>query len=413
MTTFSSQSLADWLFHLENLHQSAIDMGLERVKAVAERAQLLPLAAKTLLVGGTNGKGSTCAMMESILRQGGYSVAVYSSPHLVDYRERLRLNQAMLSEEEHCQAFAAIEQARGEISLTYFEFSTLAALWLCKRHQPDVVILEVGLGGRLDATNIVDADVAVVTSIDLDHQSFLGNSRESVAREKIGIARQGRPLVCGEPDPTEVFFEEAARIGPKLCWVGRDFIYEDQGQHWVLEGNSWPRPGLPLPNAATALTALKALGLPLKAEAIASGLRLASLPGRMQQLSDSPLVLCDVAHNPHAARYLNSELKRRFAGRPLHGVCAMLADKDIEGTLAALDSISHWYPAELSGVGRAAPASRLAKALGAAQSYGTVIAAQQAAVKAAGTDGVVIVFGSFYTVAQVLPKGSDGVQSSN
>ncbi|WKE64159.1 bifunctional tetrahydrofolate synthase/dihydrofolate synthase [Gallaecimonas kandeliae] len=405
MTAFSGQSLKDWLFHLENLHQSTIDMGLERVKAVADQAALLPLPAKTLLVGGTNGKGSTCAMLEAMLMEAGYSVAVYSSPHLVDYRERLRINGKLLSEADHCAAFAAIEQARGETSLTYFEFSTLAALWLCRKHRPDVVILEVGLGGRLDATNIVDADVALVTSIDLDHQSFLGDSRESVAREKVGIARAGKPLICGEPEPTAVFFSEAMRIGAELKLVGRDFQYQAQGEDFSFNGKAWPRPSLPLPNAATALAALDALGLAVPDEAKAQGLAKARLAGRLQQIADSPLILIDVAHNPHAARYLNSELKRRFAGRTIHGVCAMLADKDIEGTLAALNAIGHWYPAELPGVGRAAPAQRLAKALGSDAVFDDVQLALQAAVQAAAADDVVIVFGSFYTVAQVLPQG--------
>lgn len=405
MTIFSGQSLADWLFHLENLHQSAIDMGLERVRSVADDAKLLPLPANTLLVGGTNGKGTTCAMLEAMLMAAGYSVAVYSSPHLIDYRERLRVNGRMLSEAEHCQAFAAIEQARGQTSLTYFEFSTLAALWLCHRHPLDVVILEVGLGGRLDATNIVDADVAVVTSIDLDHQAFLGNTRESVAREKVGIARQGKPLVCGEPQPTAVFLEEVLRIGARLKWVGRDFHYEDQGLSWTFNGQNYARPSLPLPNAATALQTLALLDLEVSVDAINQGLSEARLPGRMQVLGRSPLVLADVAHNPHAARYLNAELERRYPGQVIHGVCAMLSDKDIAGTLAEMRAISCWYPAELPGVGRAAPAATLGKLLGKDKTFADVKTALQAAIKVAGPDSVVIVFGSFYTVAQVLPVG--------
>ncbi|WP_115718282.1 bifunctional tetrahydrofolate synthase/dihydrofolate synthase [Gallaecimonas mangrovi] len=405
MSTLSGQSLSDWLFHMENLHQSTIDMGLERVKNVADKASLLPLTSKTLLVGGTNGKGSTCAMLEHILMAAGYSVAVYSSPHLKDYRERLRVNGQMLAESEHCHAFAAIEQARGDISLTYFEFSTLAALWLCRAKAPDVVILEVGLGGRLDATNIVDADVAVITSIDLDHQAFLGNTRESVAREKVGIARQGKPLVCGEPEPTAVFLQQVLRIGTQLSWVGRDFTYQDLGDSWRFNAKEYPKPSLPLPNAATALKTLEALGLAVDDNAINQGLVSAKLAGRMQVLNRSPLVLADVAHNPHAARYLNAELERRYPGKVIHAVCAMLADKDIGGTLKEMTAVCQWYLAELPGISRAAKAEVLAKILGTDRCFDDVPGALQAAIKAASADSVVIVFGSFYTVAQVLPEG--------
>lgn len=405
MTKLSaSQSLEDWLFHLEQLHGQAIDMGLTRVRQVAEAAGLLPLPAKTVLVGGTNGKGSTCAMMESVLLAAGYQVAVYSSPHLLDYRERLRVNGQLLAATKHCQAFAVIEQARKDISLTYFEFSTLAALWLCHQYPLDVVLLEVGLGGRLDATNIVDADVAVITSIDLDHQAFLGDTREAVAREKVAIGRAGRPLICGEPEPTAAFFAGAESIGAAVQWVGRNFHYQDMGSQWRFNEQLLPRPTLPLANAATAMAALTALALPVSDKAYQTGLSRAQLAGRMQQLADAPLLLVDVAHNPHAARYLNGELQRRFAGRTIHGVCAMLADKDIAGTLTALEQITHWYPAELSGVSRAAPAQQLATITGAKQCYPDVTAALVAARAKATAQDVVIVFGSFYTVAQVLPK---------
>ncbi|WP_341501535.1 bifunctional tetrahydrofolate synthase/dihydrofolate synthase [Gallaecimonas sp. GXIMD4217] len=410
----ASQSLADWLFRIETLHGTDIELGLTRVRQVAERLGLLPLDSRVLLVGGTNGKGSTCAMMEQILLAAGHDVAVFSSPHLIRYTERLRLNSEELPAAEHCQAFEAVEAARGDISLTYFEFSTLAALWLCRRHKPDVVILEVGLGGRLDATNIVDADVAVVTSIDIDHQAFLGDCREGIAREKAGICRPGRPLICGEPDAPASLAETARDVGAKLLQVGRDFSYRLDGEQWGFSGarerRALPLPSLPLANAATALAALDALGIALPDDAVSLGLAKAGLPGRLQVWQEKPLVLLDVAHNPHAARYLNARLRTKKGQGRVIAVCAMLADKDMAGTLSELDCIDRWLLAELPSTPRAAKAGELAALLppdDVAGCFASVGQALEQALALASAEDVVIVFGSFYTVADVLAAKGD------
>ncbi len=407
--TDASQSLEDWLFRIGSLHGTEIELGLDRVRQVAKRLKLLPLQARVVLVGGTNGKGSTCAMMEQILLASGRTVAVFSSPHLIRYTERLRLNSRELSEQDHCRAFAAVDGARGDISLTYFEFSTLAALWLCQQHKPQVVLLEVGLGGRLDATNIVDADVAVITSVDIDHQAFLGDNREDIAREKAGIGRENRPLVCGEPNAPASLAATTGQIGARLIQVGRDFSYQQDGEHWSFRGlksrAQLPLPRLPLANAATALATLDELGLAISDQALAEGLSQAGLPGRMQVWQQEPLVLLDVAHNPHAAHYLNERLQAWPGQGRVIAVCAMLADKDMTGTLAQMTRVDQWLLAELPQSPRAARAQTLAQLLPQqvpAATFATVGQALDEALSQAGPQDMVIVFGSFYTVAEVL-----------
>ncbi|WP_339878872.1 bifunctional tetrahydrofolate synthase/dihydrofolate synthase, partial [Pseudidiomarina gelatinasegens] len=289
----SSAGLNAWLNYLEHLHHSAIDMGLDRIKQVANRLELTTTSAQVFTVAGTNGKGSTVRYLETILQEDGYSTGVYISPHLHHYAERVRINTKQLSEAEHVQAFAAIEAARGDVSLTYFEFGTLAALWLMKQQPLDAWILEVGLGGRLDAVNIVDADVALLTSIGIDHIGFLGDDRTGIAREKAGIFRAERPAICGEPEFPQEVADAALENGVLLQQVGIDFHYRMAGagvwhfhnQDTVL--NNLPLPQLPLPNAATAIAALAASNLPISDKAIRAGLDKAREPGRLQLLEAS------------------------------------------------------------------------------------------------------------------------------
>ena len=410
MQLSQSRSLVDWLSYLEQIHPVNIDMGLERVGAVARRMGLTRLPFKVITVAGTNGKGSSCAMAASILMAAGYKVGVYSSPHLLRFTERVRIDGAELSDSEHCAAFAEVEAARGEIALTFFEFATLAGLWLFCRAAPDVLLLEVGLGGRLDATNVVESDVAMITSIALDHCDWLGDTREAVAVEKAGVYRAGKPAISGEPNPPATIASEAQRLGASLRQVGRDFHGDEHHTGWDYHGlNHWlglPKPALPLMNAVTVLAALESLGLPLAESAIREGLANARLAGRMQRLQTAPLVIVDVAHNPHSAAYLASQLRQIPGKGKRRAVVGMLKDKDMAGSLAELDGlIDQWFLASLTGP-RAATAEQLVAALGDGQgpaaTFDDVSAAYRAALAASSPDDMVIVFGSFYTVADVL-----------
>ncbi|MDP5291404.1 bifunctional tetrahydrofolate synthase/dihydrofolate synthase [Oceanimonas sp. CHS3-5] len=402
-STAPDRSLADWLTVLEGLNMAHIELGLERMQHVAGRLGLLSLPSHVITVGGTNGKGTTCALLESMLRAGGHTVGVYSSPHLLDYRERVRINGHFPDERAFCEAFAAVDAARGDTALTYFEFGTLAALWLFRALRPDVVLLEVGLGGRLDATNVVDSDQAVITTIALDHTDWLGDDREVIGFEKAGILRPGKPAVCGDLNPPASIGEQAGRLGTPVAFSGRDFHWQQQGDTWSFNGSGLaleqlPVPALPLMNAATALATLAASPFTLSFDAIATGLREARLAGRLQQLE--PNLWVDVAHNPESAAYLASRLQQGEG--TIHAVVGMLKDKDIAATLAPLlPLVEHWYPATLSGP-RGAEGVMLAKQLGAEPHFASVTEALLAAREAAGPQDRVLVFGSFFTVAEAL-----------
>jgi dihydrofolate synthase / folylpolyglutamate synthase len=418
--------LAGWLAYLEGLHPKSIAMGLDRVRAVHARLGL-ELACPVVTVGGTNGKGSTCAMSDAILRAAGYSVGVYTSPHLLRYNERVVLDGRAASDAELVEAFDAIEDARTAssppIALTYFEFGTLAALWLFARAKPDAAILEVGLGGRLDAVNIVDADVAVLASIDLDHQDYLGDTREAIGREKAGIFRAGRPAICGDPDPPRTVIEHASDIGAPLLRIGIDYGATPEGTQWRYHGPGGPRFGLPYPalrgayqlgNAATVLAALGTLKdrLPVSSGAIRDGLVNVTLAGRFMVLPGRPVIVLDVAHNPHAARALSDAL----AGMSFHpstlAVFGMYADKDIDGVIAAMKPrIDRWHVASLPGP-RGAAAAQLQAKLAAAgvaaddiRAHDDVSEAYRAAAEHARETDRIVVFGSFLTVAAALAAG--------
>ncbi len=403
----ATSPLAAWLSYLENLHSKAIDMGLERVSQVAARLDVLKPAPFVFTVAGTNGKGTTCRTLESMLMAAGYKVGVYSSPHLVRYTERVRVQNAELAESAHTAAFAEIEAARGDISLTYFEYGTLSALWLFKQAQLDVVILEVGLGGRLDATNIVDPDVAVVTSIALDHTDWLGPDRESIGREKAGIFRSGKPAIVGEPDMPHTIADVAQEKGALLQRRDVDWRYSVTESGWRFEDakgalENLPLPQVPQPNAATALAALRASGLTVNEQAIRDGIQQAILAGRFQIVSESPRLILDVAHNPHAAAYLAGRLKSLPKTGRVLAVIGMLHDKDIGGTLACMESVvDSWYCAPLEGP-RGATAEQLMQHLGQGQTFASVELAWRAAMADARPEDTVLVCGSFHTVAHVM-----------
>lgn len=405
----SGAPLGEWLDYLLAIHPTEIDMGLTRVTEVAQRLGVKSLEGTLVVtVGGTNGKGSTCAMLENILRRAGYRVGVYSSPHILHYNERIRIDGVDAADADIIHAFERIEAARADISLTFFEFATLTGLLLFKQARLDVAILEVGLGGRLDATNLVDADIAVVTSVDLDHQAYLGNTRESVGREKAGIFRAGRPAVVGEPDMPATVAEVANHCGALLYRVGQDFQYQREDAFWSYQGKQrcltkMPLPQLPLPNAATVIAACEAIGerLSLSDDVLVEGIATARLAGRLEELSQSPLVIADVAHNPHAARFLKSELVR-WPGKRVLALCGMLKDKDYREVLNIMHpAVAAWYLVTLEGE-RGTRADELASALppGAqANTFDSMQEAREAILKDAGEGDVVIVFGSFYTVS--------------
>ena len=418
-------NLADWLSTLESRHPKAIDMGLERVARVRD-ALGLKLDCPVITVGGTNGKGSTCAMLEAILLQAGYRVGLYTSPHLVHFNERARLAGEIVSDDALVEQFAAVETARGDVSLTYFEFTTLAILRLFAQSELDVVILEVGLGGRLDAVNIIDADVAVVTSVDIDHTEYLGVTREQIGFEKAGIFRAGRPAICSDPVPPQSLIDHAANIGADLWLLGRDFNYSGDKQQWNYGGRNVRRNALGYPglrganqllNACAALAALEALRdrLPLGAQEVRSGLAMVELPGRFQVLPGRPTVILDVAHNPHAAAALAQNLGNMGFHPYTYAVFGAMADKDIDGIIAQMKPhVDHWCVTDLP-LPRAASGADIAARLSEAgvdgggtdaeRSISTFASPAEAYANArsrAGENDRIAVFGSFLTVAGVI-----------
>ncbi len=419
-------TLDQWLSRLEAMHPKAIDLGLERVATVGQRLGL-HFDCPVITVGGTNGKGSTCAMLESILLQGGYRVGLYTSPHILKFNERARINGHSATDAQLCAAFAQVEAVRGEVSLTYFEFTTLAILKLFANAGLDAVVLEVGLGGRLDAVNIIDADVAIVTSVDLDHMEFLGDTREKIGFEKAGIFRRGHAAICGDPSPPQSLIDHANAIGADLWLFGRDFNYSGDRQQWNYGGRTMRRNSLAYPslrganqllNASAALAALEALRerLPLGAQEVRSGLVLVELPARFQVLPGRPSVILDVAHNPHAAATLAQNLDNMGFHPYTFAVFGAMADKDIAGILAQLgDRIDHWYVCDLP-LPRAASAETLAAAVRAAgfrendqvgaersvRCFPSPAEAYAAARNHAGENDRIAVFGSFLTVAGVM-----------
>ena len=413
------QTLGQWLAYLEQLHPQAIALGLERVQTVRLALGINPVCP-IITVGGTNGKGSCCAMLEAMLAQGGYRVGCYTSPHLLRYNERVRVGGAVVDDAALCAAFERIELARRDVSLTYFEFGTLAAMLIFAAETVDAIVLEVGLGGRLDAVNIFDADCSIIASVDLDHQAFLGETREAIGYEKAGIFRPGRPAICADADPPATVIAHAATVGADLMLIDRDFGGVADRQQWRYWGPRVKRNGLPWPalrggcqiaNAAACLTALDTLRerLPLTAADLRGGLLTADIAGRFQVLPGRPLVVLDVAHNPHAARVLGANLAELPDSKgSIIAVCGMLKDKDIAGVMEALKtSFTRWHIGSSEGP-RGATAGELSAALLQAGieapvfEFADIAEAWREACKNAGFDDKIIVFGSFLTVATVM-----------
>ena len=412
------KTLDDWLRYQEQLHPKGIDLGLDRVMAVRDRLGLAP-DVPIITVGGTNGKGSTCAMLESILSAASYRVGCYTSPHLIDYNERIRICQRPAANEALCAAFEAVETARGDVSLTYFEFGTLAAMWLFCRANLDVVILEVGLGGRLDAVNVFDADCAILTCVDLDHQDYLGHTIEAIGHEKAGIFRAGRPAIFSDRRVPQSVIDHARLIGADLLLAGKDFGFSTLEHQWQYWGRRGKRHGLPFPalrgtyqlnNATGVLAALEAVHdrLPVAQQDVKRGLLEVDLPGRLQVLPGRPVVVLDVAHNPHAAHVLADALGNMGFHQNTYAVFSMLGDKDIAGVV---DAVKHrfdaWFIAPIDHP-RGAPVEKIRAIIAAAaadkpvQAFTGIASAYRHACNAATQNDRIVVFGSFYTVAEIL-----------
>ena len=425
-------TLDAWLAYCERLHPQNIALGLDRVREVAQRMGL-QFDCPVITVAGTNGKGSTCAMLEAVALQSGYRPGVYTSPHLVHFEERCRVGGEIVKAEELIPHFEAVEQARvkegQEVALTYFEFTTLAILRLMSLSRLDVAILEVGLGGRLDATNIIDADCAIITSIDLDHMELLGPDRESIGREKAGIMRAGRPVIVSDPVPPQSVIDHAAEIGADLWRFGKDFNYDGDKQQWGWAGRGRRYAGLAYPalrganqlmNASGVLAAYEAIRgkLPVTAQAVRTGLSMVELPGRFQIVPGQPTLVLDVAHNPHSVAALTANLDAMGYFPTTHAVFGAMADKDWEPMLTKVGPlVDRWYFTDLP-TPRADSAENLKAKLQQLQAQGVIRKdvsmqtfanpqqALDAAVAASEAADRIVVFGSFFTVGGVLQNGT-------
>ncbi|GAB1387454.1 bifunctional tetrahydrofolate synthase/dihydrofolate synthase [Melaminivora sp.] len=439
MQIASYQTLSDWLRHCEQLHPQNIQLGLERVAEVARRLDLR-FDCPVITVAGTNGKGSTCAMLEAICQHAGYRTGVYSSPHLVHFEERCRLQGQAVPGADLVAHFQAVEQARTQggaaVSLTYFEFTTLAILRLMSQARLEVAILEVGLGGRLDATNIIDADCAVITSVDVDHVEFLGPDRESIGREKAGIMRPGRPVVVSDPVPPDSVLAQAQLVGADLWRFGQDFNFSGDKQQWAWAGRGRRYAGLAYPalrganqlvNASGVLAALEALRarLPVTAQAVRLGLAQVELPGRFQIVPGQPTLVLDVAHNPHSVAALAANLDAMGFFPTTHAVFGAMADKDLGPMLARIAPIiDRWYftdletPRALTGQQLQQKWHALQMAAGGKRqvpvsSHASPLQALAAVLEQADPADRIVVFGSFYTVGGVLQQGVPRLQAKH
>jgi len=421
--------LAGWLAYVERLHPSTIALGLDRLQVVLGRLAV-PEFCPIFTVGGTNGKGSTCAMLEACLRVAGYRVGCYTSPHLLRYNERVRIDGREADDATLAEAFREVEAARGEVPLTYFEFGTLAAWLAFARAKLDALVLEIGLGGRLDAVNAFEPDCAILTSVALDHQDYLGDTLDRIGWEKAHIFRPAKPAIVGDPNPPGSVLEHAREIGTDLQVIGREFGYVADGTQWRYFGPGGTRSGLAMPalrgtvqlsNAACTIAALDSLRtrLPVGAQDVRNGLAAVELPGRFQVLPGRPTVVLDVAHNPQAAAVLAANLAAMGPFRRTFVVLGMLRDKDIAGVCRTLAGrIDRWYVATLANP-RGATAEEVERAIVASGAGGEIrrFASPREAFAAARGDANdgdrIAAFGSFYTVAEVMAVRNGASRSSN
>jgi len=418
---FSADNLNAWLKHLEQLHPNVIELGLTRISEVGKRLNLIHFDAKVITVAGTNGKGTTCAYLEKILLDAGHKVGVYSSPHIHRYNERLRINLQELSDQQHCEAFAVIEGARLAVSLSYFEYATLACLYLLKQAECDFILLEVGLGGRLDATNMVESDLSVVTTIGIDHIDWLGDNREKIGYEKAGVFRSHKPAICGDLDVPQSIINHAASIEAQLILADRDFKLVQNGtNHWSWVGHQTIGPIkqtlMPVQNASTALAVIEALSINIKPQQLISSIENASLAGRLQLLTGYHCdFYLDVAHNPQSSAYLATQIQRLREAKgkqsKVYAVVGMLSDKDMIGTLSAINSEITAYSFVDLDCYRGASSDMLVKAHQNSNNnhqkiscYKNVSSAVDSVVKNANDSDMIIVFGSFHTVSDMLKK---------
>ena len=411
-------NLTDWLGYIESIHPSTIDLTLERIKIVIERLNL-DISFPILTVGGTNGKGSTCSILESIYKEAGYKVACYTSPHFLNFNERIKIQALAVSDEVICEAFSRIESAREGVTLTYFEYGTIAAMIIFSEAHVDVAILEVGLGGRLDAVNVFDADCAIVTTVDLDHMDYLGHTREAIGFEKAGIYRTEKTSICGDFDPPQSLIKHAELIHADLKIIGKDFGYEAHHDSFDFLIDSTFVMNLPLPklqgdfqlaNATNALMAVKAMEdkLPLTEISIQKGITLTLLPGRFQEVKKMPSLILDVAHNPQAARSLSHNLKTHVVLGKTIAVFSILKDKDIFGVINELNlDIDDWFIAEIQNE-RAASIENISNTIqkinlsAHIEAFKNIQEAYQFASKEVRRNDRIIVFGSFFTVADIM-----------
>jgi len=411
--------LADWLHWQEQLHPEEIELGLERVSQVFKQLHSENPAFQVITVAGTNGKGSSVAMLEAILLAAGYRVGAYTSPHLLQYNERIRLNGELVNDSLLCESFNRIDQGRKDTSLTYFEYGTLAALDIFFRQPLDVVLLEVGLGGRLDAVNIIDANIALITAIDIDHEKWLGSDRETIGFEKAGIMRSGCPVITSDPDVPQSVIKQAKNIGAKLYCLGTDFYTRNEMNGWVYQdATGVTRNALPLPalrgehqlnNAAGVLKVLQCLkdSLPVTVQDIRDGLLSVALPGRFQVMAGEVTTILDVAHNPQSTCILAQLLKEQQCTGKTLAVVGMLEDKSIHNALKPLiHCVDAWFMGSLMKIPRGAEAEKLRAAMSDIEidvgTYADVTQAYHAAQQQAIPGDRIVVFGSFYTVAEVM-----------
>ena len=414
------ERLQDWLEWQQTLHSQKIELGLSRIEKVACDLGVMHPEFKIITVAGTNGKGSIAAILESIYHQAGYSVACYTSPHLLHYNERIRVGKKNSVDQVLCEAFELVDQARGETSLSYFEFSTLAAMLIFSNTKLDVAIFEVGLGGRLDAVNIYDPDVAVVSNIGMDHVQWLGSTRESIGLEKAGIFRAHKPAICGDTEPPDSLLEHARTIGSELYLIDKDFTYrQESGESWSFQSAQLDWGNLPMPclygdaqviNAAVALMSVQCLNecFPIKRETIGPGLRNICLSGRFQRVLGKCEIIFDVAHNLDSAGVLRKNLQELGPATRTYAVFAVLQDKDVNGIIGTLrEQIDEWYISELDSE-RSLSCKDLQESIEqldqgcTVKAYPSVSAAWIAARNNSDHTSRIVVFGSFLTVAEVL-----------